>query len=122
MPVQNYDVSVILNGAGRLQVFAVGANSGQIYTCEALHPTKQVLGLSGVVDALEQHLVHRRHPAEIEKLRQAIRAIARNWVAAGRQIEADKTWHGPVDAAYPAHPAFPAGASGRAPPVRARAA
>jgi len=32
--VQNYDISVILNAANRLQVFAVGANSGQIYTCE----------------------------------------------------------------------------------------
>ena len=81
----------------------------------ALHPAKQVLGLFGVVDALEQHPVHRRHRNEIEKLRQAIRAITRIWVANGRQIEAVNTRFNMMEAAYPAHPAFPIGANGRAP-------
>jgi hypothetical protein len=81
----------------------------------ALHPAKQVLGLSGVVDALEQHPVHRRHRNEIEKLRQAIRAITRIWVANGRRIEAVNTRSDMMEAACPAHSAFPIGANGRAP-------
>ena len=72
-------------------------------------------GLSGVVDALEQHPVHRRHWNEIEKLRQAIRAITRSWAANGREIEAVNTRFDMMEAACPAHSAFPIGANGRAP-------
>jgi hypothetical protein len=55
MPVQNYDIAVNLNVAGRLQVFAVGANSGQIYTCELSEALKQTdwLFLGGPNDTLQ---------------------------------------------------------------------
>jgi glycosyltransferase involved in cell wall biosynthesis len=86
-------------------------------TSSALNQAKQVQGLSGIVEALEQHPVHRRHPVEINKLRRAIRAIAPDWVAAGREIDAATTRHDLVDAAYPTHPAFPPGANGKASPI-----
>jgi hypothetical protein len=91
-------------------------------TCAALNPAKRVLALSGIVEALERHRVHRGHWGEIEKLRQSIRAIAQDWVAAGRQIDSVKTQNTLVDAAFPAHPAFPAGGSGRVPAAQARVA
>jgi glycosyltransferase involved in cell wall biosynthesis len=56
-----------------------------------LDQSKQVLRLSGMVEALERHRVHSRHPAEIEKLRQTLRDLARNWVASGRRFEAGIT-------------------------------
>lgn len=37
MPVQTHDLAVVLNSANRLQPFVVGANSGQIYTCELIN-------------------------------------------------------------------------------------
>lgn len=77
----------------------------------ALQPAKQVLALSGVVEALERHPLHRRHSGQIEELRQALRDIARNWVAAGRKIETIRSWQDPEEAANPVHPAFPAKAN-----------
>src|SRR4051812_44784826 len=32
--IQSYDIAAVLNSANRIQVFVVGAHSGQIYTCE----------------------------------------------------------------------------------------
>jgi glycosyltransferase involved in cell wall biosynthesis len=81
----------------------------------ALHPTKQVLGLSGMVAALEQHPVHQSHRHEIENLRQAIRAYARIWVANDRQLQAVNTRLDMIEAAYSAHPAFPINGNGEAP-------
>jgi len=83
----------------------------------ALNPAKLVLALSSVIEALGRHLVHRRHAGEIEKLREAIRAIARDWVAAGRQIDAMTTRDSLIDAAFATHPAFPAGGNGRVAPA-----
>jgi hypothetical protein len=90
--------------------------------CVALDPAKQVLGLSGVLEVLERHPVHWRQPGEIGKLREAIRAVARDWVAADRKIEAMKTPDNFVDAAFPVHPAFPSGGNGMALSALGRAA
>jgi glycosyltransferase involved in cell wall biosynthesis len=87
--------------------------------CVVLDPAKQVLGLSGVVEVLERHPVHRRHSGEIGKLREAIRAVARDWVAVGRPIEAIKIPGNLVDVAFPA---FPAGGNGMALSALGRAA
>ena len=37
MPVQTHDIAAVLNGADRLQIFVVGANTGQVYTCELIN-------------------------------------------------------------------------------------
>lgn len=79
----------------------------------ALNSAKQVSGLSSLVDVLMKHPVHQRNGAEIGKLRQAILAITRDWIAAGRQIEAVKTQNDLVKAAFSAQPDFPAAGSGR---------
>lgn len=82
----------------------------------ALDPVKQVRGLSGAIEMLERHPVHRKHTAEIDKLRQAIRAIAREWIAADRQMEAVKLsmQERGIAAAYTRNPTFPEDGNGRA--------
>ncbi len=87
-----------------------------------LNQDAHVRALSGMIAALERHPVHRSQSAEIARLHQAVRANARTWVAAGRQMETAKIWYDLMDTVCPAHPAFPPGANGKAPPVRARAA
>lgn len=75
--------------------------------CTRLNANQQVLELSGIVETLQRHPIHRRQSSEVEQLRKSIRAMARDWVAADRQIEAMKTRDNLVDAAFPVDPAFP---------------
>jgi hypothetical protein len=90
--------------------------------CAALNPFRQVLELSGVVETLERHPIHSRQRGEIEKLRQAIRAMAQEWVAAGWQMDAMKMRDDRVNSTFGAHPDFPAGGTGRVWPAQDRAA
>ena len=86
----------------------------------ALNLAKKASGLFSIVEALERHPIHRCHSGEIEKLRQSIQAIARDWVAAGRQIEAVRTEYKLVETAFPANLAFPAEGNGSVPPAQGR--
>ena len=79
----------------------------------ALQTGKQVLGFSGMIELLARHPVHHRHATEIERLRQAIRMIARDWVAADRSIEIAEMRNGYLGSINPAHPAFPVDTNGR---------
>lgn len=85
----------------------------------ALDPARQVLALSGVLEALQRHPIHHRNPVQFEKVRATLLAITRNWKAAGRNIEAIRPEE-QVNEAYPELPAFPLGGTGEVPPLRAR--
>jgi hypothetical protein len=92
MPVNNYDIAVALNAADRLQVFAVGANTGQIYTCElvgALLEQTPWSSLGGPSDTL-QTAVGRNKDGSLELF--ALKADGRVW-----HIKQTEQWWGQWD-------------------------
>jgi glycosyltransferase involved in cell wall biosynthesis len=80
----------------------------------ALSRAKEVVRLSEVVEALRRHPLHKGHTGEIDRLAQAIRDIAKQWIDAGREIEKIAPRHPRIEIAFPALQAFPAAAAGRA--------
>lgn len=83
-----------------------------------LNPAGHIARLTQTIEEIDRHPIHRRYTSHTEKLRETIRASARQWVAAGRQIEAVKTQVDLLDAQYSAHPAFFADGNGRTSPAQ----
>ncbi len=87
-------------------------------TSAALSQERQALGLSNMIEALENHPVHRRQVEQIGFLRRARMVIAHEWVAAGRRFTADRGGDTHVVAAWATNPNVPPADAGRAPPFR----
>jgi hypothetical protein len=79
----------------------------------ALNPADHISRLTETIEEIDRHPIHRRYTSHTEKLREMIRASARQWVAADRHIQAVRTQVDLLDATYSAHPAFFAGGNGR---------
>lgn len=80
------------------------------WTEERATPDPAQLGRkpSGVIEAMERHLIHRMQTAQIEKLRASVRGMAKGWVPADRYIAALKSNDGWLSDANMEQPAFPA--------------